>query len=107
MIDLGNGQQISFEGFVKLVDLLFQNEDCKYYYKNVVINQNQNYKYNNGRSNSSSANLLILNYLSGNVQLSDLLDSFQKSRGVPRFRKSDYSIVTDGIVINIDVEERI
>lgn len=102
-IDLGNGQKISFEGFIKMVDLLFQNEDCKYYYKNVVINGKVDYKYNNGRNNSSSANLLILNYLEGNVKLSKLLDAFQKSRGVPTFSKRDYSAVTNGIVLNIDV----
>lgn len=38
-INLGGGQKISFEGFIKFVDLLFQNEDCKYYYRNVVINK--------------------------------------------------------------------
>lgn len=104
-IDLGNGQRISFEGFIKMVDLLFQNEDCKYYYKNVVINGKADYKYNNGRNNSSSANLLILNYLEGNVKLSKLLDAFQKSRGVPAFSKREYSAVTNGIVLNIDVRD--
>lgn len=105
-IDLGNEQQISFEGFIKLVDLLFQNEDCKYFYKNVVIEKKDDYKYGNGRNNSSAANLLILNYLEGNVRLSNLLNKFQKSRGVPRLNKSDYSIVTDNIVINIEDESR-
>lgn len=105
-IELENGKKISFEGFIKLVDLLFQNEDCKYYYKNVVIDKKENYRLNNGRNNSSAANLLILNYLEGNVKISKLLDAFQKSRGVPSFRKKDYSIVTDGIVVNIDVETR-
>lgn len=105
-INLGDNQEISFEGFIKLVDLLFQNEDCKYYYKNVTIKKKKNYKLDNGRNNSSAANLLILNYLEGNVKLSRLLDSFQKSRGVPTFKKGDYSIVTDKIVTNIDVESR-
>lgn len=105
-IKLGNGQEISFEGFIKLVDLLFQNEDCKYYYKNVVIEKKDNYKLTNGRTNSSAANLFILNYLEGNVKLSKLLDAFQKSRGVPGIKKSDYSLVTDKIVINVDIESR-
>lgn len=106
LIELENGQKISLEGFFKLVDLLFQNEDCKYYYKNVVINKKDNYKYDNGRHNSSAANLLILNYLEGNVKISELLDAFQKSRGVPAFKKRDYSKVTGGIVINTDIEQR-
>lgn len=105
-INLGNGQEISFEGFIKLVDLLFQNEDCKYYYKNVVIEKKDDYKLTNGRTNSSAANLFIINYLEGNVKLSKLLDAFQKSRGVPGIKKSDYSLVTDKIVINVDIESR-
>lgn len=105
-INMGNGQEISFEGFIKLVDLLFQNEDCKYYYKNVVIEKKDNYKLTNGRTNSSAANLFILNYLEGNVKLSKLLDAFQKSRGVPGIKKGEYSLVTDKIVINVDIESR-
>ena len=106
LINLGSGQMISFEGFIKFVDLLFQNEDCKYYYKNVVIEKKAGYRLNNGRNNSSAANLLILNYLEGNVKISTLLDSFQKSRGVPTFKKGEYSVVTENIVINIDVQAR-
>ena len=88
------------------IPLLFQNEDCKYYYKNVVIEKKAGYRLNNGRNNSSAANLLILNYLEGNVKISTLLDSFQKSRGVPTFKKGEYSVVTENIVINIDVQAR-
>lgn len=105
-IDLGNSQKMSFEGFIKMVDLLFQNEDCKYYYKNVVIKKEEKYDLSNGRLNSSDANLFILNYLEGNVKLSKLLDAFQKSRGVPKINKREYSVVTDRIVINIDTESR-
>lgn len=97
---------ISFEAFIKFVDLLFQNEDCKYYYTNVVIKGKKDYKLKNGRPNSSAANLCILNYLEGNDRLSNLLNVFQKSRGVPNFKKSDYAIVTDGIVQNIDLIQR-
>jgi len=49
---------------------------------------------------------LILNYLEGNEKISKLLDAFQKSRGVPAFPKRKYSMVTDGIVVNIDFEKR-
>lgn len=101
-----NGCFISFEAFIKFVDLLFQNEDCKYYYINVVINGKKDYKLKNGRPNSSAATLCILNYLEGNDKLSNLLNVFQKSRGVPDFKRADYTIVTDGIVKNIDMIRR-
>ena len=94
---------VSFEAFIKFVDLLFQNEDCKYYYKNVILDGKTNYNFSNGRTQSSEANLLIINHLEEKTKLSDLLNAFQKSRGVPNFKKTDYSIVTNGIVMNIDV----
>lgn len=103
-IHISDKETFSFEAFIKLVDLLFQNEDCKYYYKNVVINNKKNYKLTNGRTNSCEANLLIINHLEEYTKLSELLNAFQKSRGVPKFKKQDYALVTDGIVTNIDME---
>ena len=101
-IRLTDKEVFSFEGFIKLVDLLFQNEDCKYYYKNVVLDGKTNYKFTNGRTQSSEANLLIINHLQDYTKLSELLNAFQKSRGVPGFKKQDYTVVTNGMVINID-----
>ena len=98
-IPLPNNQSISFEAFIKFVDLLLQNEDCKYYYRNVIQGNNPSYNLRNGRTSTCDANLLILFYLQGHCRISTILNSFQKSRGVPPFRKSDYHLVTDGIVI--------
>ena len=92
---------ISFEAFVKFIDLLVQNEDCKYYYRNVKIKGKENYNLGNGRTPTCDANLLIIEYLKRESHLSNLLDSFQKSRGVPKFIKSRYPAVTDGIITNV------
>lgn len=105
-IVISENQSITFEAFMKFVDLLFQNEDCKYYYKQVVLAGNDKYDYKNGRTSSSKANLQILNYFQGNEKLSSLLNAFQKSRGVPDFKVSDYSVVTDGIVFNVSARKR-
>lgn len=101
-VKLSDKEIFSFEAFIKFVDLLFQNEDCKYYYKNVDIKRKKNYDFSNGRTQSSAANLLIINHLEENTKLSELLNAFQKSRGVPSFKKKDYTVVTKGIVINVD-----
>lgn len=101
-VKLSDKEIFSFEAFIKFVDLLFQNEDCKYHYKNVNIKGEENYDFSNGRTQSSAANLLIINHLEENTKLSELLNAFQKSRGVPSFKKKDYTIVTNGIVVNID-----
>lgn len=103
-VKLAEGLEFSFEAFIKFVDLLFQNEDCKYYYKNVIVEGKEKYSFSNGRTKSSAANLLIINHLEGNTRLSKLLNSFQKSRGVPDFKKSDYAVVTNNMIINIDFQ---
>lgn len=103
-IELDDNNVFSFEAFIKLVDLLLQNEDCKYYYKNVVIRGRSDYNFSNGRTQSSDTNLLIISHLEEKTKLSSLLNLIQKSRGVPGFKKRDYAIVTNGMVINIDVD---
>ncbi len=105
-IRLSDKEVFSFEAFIKYVDLLFQNEDCKYYYSNVICGKydDSNYKFETGRISSSGANLLIINHLEDNTKLSALLDSFQRSRGVPKLNKTDYNMVTNGIVTNIDMD---
>ena len=90
-----DGRGVSFEAFIKYVDLLLQNEDCKYYYIN---KNNVNYNFENGRTSSCETNLLILHYLSGLSSFSSLLNRFQAARGVPKLNKRDYPAVTDGIV---------
>lgn len=103
-IRLESGQVISFEAFIKYLDLLMQNEDCKYYYIKHEIEDNADYRntLDNGRNNTSNSNLLILNYLQNRVTLSSLVNSFQKARGVAYFRKADYCLVTDNIVTMIE-----
>lgn len=107
-IKINNNEVISLEAFVKFIDLLFQNEDCKYYYINKVekgkVSTIDEYDLKNGRNSSGDANLAILSYLQKKKKLSDLLNEFQKGRGVTSYRKSDYSIVTDDIVVNLEVQ---
>ena len=100
-IKLDNGQELSIEAFLFMVDLLFQNEDCKYYYKKVILEKSP-YNLQNGRNQSSHSNLYMLNYLQGNVKVSSLVNAFQKGRGVASFRKQDYEIVTNGLIITIE-----
>lgn len=105
-VELDENNTFSFEAFIKLVDLLFQNEDCKYYYLNTEVKGDEKYNFGNGRTQSSEANFLILSHLEEKTSLSELLNKFQKSRGVPGYKKQDYTSVTDGMVVNVDVENR-
>jgi hypothetical protein len=92
------GKETSFEGFIKLLDLILQNEDCKYYYRNVVINRNDKYDFSSGQIPTCNSNLLIVDYLKGNKSISALLQGFIYGRGVAPFNVGDYQSVTDDIV---------
>lgn len=107
MIHLDDGTVVSVEAFLYMVDLLFQNEDCKYYYKKTILAHDNTYekKLNNGRNSSSHSNLYMLNFLQGNEKVSALVNAFVKGRGVAGYRKQDYSIVTNGMVYKINAED--
>ena len=93
-IPITNNQNISFEAFIKYLDILLLNEDCKYYYRNVNIKGNPAYSLNNGRIPTCKANLAIIEFFKGQSRLSALLNK----HGMPPFSSSKYSDVTDGIV---------
>jgi len=95
-----NEQMISFEAFIKYIDLLLQNEDCKYFYiKTTDKKRKKPYNLENGRIQSCNSILLVLDYLRKNKSISELLGGFR--RGVASFKVSEYSKVTNGIVKKI------
>ena len=59
-ISTADNQVISFEAFIKFVDLLLQNEDCKYYFKNIIQGENLKYNLKSGRTSTCDANLLVI-----------------------------------------------
>lgn len=107
LIELATGETVSLEAFLFMVDLLFQNEDCKYYYRKAILGRDTTYKnkLNNGRNSSSHSNLFMLNYLQGNEKVSALVNAFVKGRGVAGYKKQDYSVVTNGMVFQITTED--
>ena len=88
--------EISIEAFFKYIDLLFQNEDCKYYY--IKTREGKSYSLNCGRNSSCDTNLSLISYLKNDFKMSELLRAMSSGRGVAKFRVSDYEKVTDGIV---------
>ena len=103
---LSANERFSFEAFIKYFDLLVQNEDCKFYYKNVIDEKKERkkeYKFENGRTKSCETSLFVLSHLERKTKLSELLNRFQNARGVAPIKKADYVCVTDGIIKNIDV----
>ena len=100
MIPIDEVHSISFEALMKFVDLLLQNEDCKYFYKKKILEKKEDYNLKNGRTNTADANMAIIMYFEKKCSFSDIANKIQQGMGMPRFRKADYHIVTDEILTN-------
>lgn len=92
-------QRISFEAFIKYMDLLLQNEDCKYYYKKAILGGDESYNLANGRASTCNSGLFVIDYLKGRNSFSTLLGGFKY--GVAKYSPDDYHIVTEDIVTYI------
>lgn len=84
------GTKISFQAFIEYLEVLVQNEDCKYYEKKGHTLSDS------GRINTCGTILSIIYYYEGYITLSELLYRF--SYGVAPFKVHDLPEVTDGIV---------
>jgi hypothetical protein len=98
-VTISSGQEISFEAFIKYMDLLLQNEDCKYYYKKAILKNDGSYKLQNGRVPTCNSGLFVIDYLKGRNSFSALLGGFRY--GVAKYSPDDYPVVTEGIVTYI------
>lgn len=71
---------ISLESFLYYNDLLAQNEDCKYTYKASRNNKVPDIK--TGRINTCLSHLSIIAHIRGKMGISELINMFQRGRGV-------------------------
>jgi len=86
-------EKTSFQAFIEYLDILVQNEDCKY----ALDKSSQKPRLKDaGRINTCGTILSIIYYYEGHISLADLLYRFK--RGVATFRVHDYPTVTDNIV---------
>lgn len=74
----GSFGDISLEGFLYYNDLLAQNEDCKYHYL-----QGNQWNITTGRINNCLSHLTIISYIRGEISISKLVDSFQRTGVAP------------------------
>ena len=71
-------EEISVEAFLYYNDLLAQNEDCKYYYF-----KGENWDQKAGRVNNCLSHLTVISHIRGNIGISKLIDSFQRTGVAP------------------------
>lgn len=89
----GDFDKISLEGFLYYNDLLAQNEDCKYRYLHGL-----KWKPTAGRINNCLSHLTVIAHLRGQIGISKLIDSFQRT-GVAPLPQSRFSEACGDLVI--------
>ncbi|NEU05178.1 hypothetical protein [Clostridium senegalense] len=94
---IGKIRGASIEAYLYYNDLLVQNEDCKYFYKDTHINEK---KWNTkaGRYNTLMTHISVIEFLQGNMKFSQIMNKFQRGRGVaPVTQKSLYK-ASNGLI---------
>lgn len=89
----------SVEAYIYYNDLLAQNEDCKYYYREAIL---KNKKWNGklGRFNNLSTHINVIGYKNEKLTFTEIIDKFQRGRGVaPEISKKKISEFTDWIIV--------
>lgn len=88
----------SIEAYLVYNDLLVQNEDCKYFYKDTYVNR---VEWNNkvGRNNTMLSHISVIEYLEGRIKFSEIMGRFQRGMGVAPIPVSRVSDVTKGLII--------
>jgi len=71
----------SLEAYLIYNDLLVQNEDCKYYYRDVEIRHDE-WNSKVGRHNTLLSHISVIEYLQGRITFSEIMSRFQRGMGV-------------------------
>jgi len=74
--------EMSFEAFLFYNELLVWNEDCKYYYRNYHVRNNEQWIASTGRVNTLLTHIRILGYILGDVPLASIFSDFSTQRGI-------------------------
>ncbi len=95
--EIGYLRGVSLEAYLLYNDLLAQNEDCKYYYRDTY---EKGIKWNSsvGRRNTLLTHLSVIEYIQGGVKFSEIMNRFQKGRGVAPITLNSISTITGGII---------
>ena len=87
----------SLEAYLVYNDLLVQNEDCKYFYRDTVVN-NTVWNDKVGRKNTLYSHMSVIEYLQGYIKFSEIMNRFQRGMGVAPFPAKSLSTITNGLV---------
>ena len=94
---IGNIRGISIEAYLIMNDLLAQNEDCKYYYRDNELKK-EKWDGNIGRKNNLLTHVAIIGFLERKIKFTEIMDQFQRMRGVAPIQEKRIPDITEGIV---------
>lgn len=89
---------VSLEAYLIYNDLLVQNEDCKYFYRDTIVKKGQ-WNSNSGRYNTLLSHISVIEYLQGRLSFSEIMTRFQRGMGVAPIRLGDISDITQNIIL--------
>ena len=95
--EIGNLRGASLEAYLLYNDLLVQNEDCKYYYRD-TFQKGTTWDSSIGRRNTLLTHLSVIEYIQGSVKFSEVMKRFQNGRGVAPITLNSISTITGGII---------
>ena len=102
---IGEMDGVSFEAYMLLTDLIAQNEDCKYYYRD-EIQYNRTWEGEIGRSNNLMTHINVIAVLGGKVVPTEETDRLRGRRNVAPISKDKLPKVSEGLIykgtINFD-----
>jgi len=77
--------------------LLVQNEDCKYYYRDVVVNKNE-WKLGKSLNNTLLSHISVIEFLKDEITFSQIMMRFQRGMGIAKPSNASIEIATGGII---------
>lgn len=94
---IGKIRGASIEAYLVYNDLLVQNEDCKYYYRDVLLRKG---KWNSsiGRNNTLLSHISVIEYLQGRITFSEIMSRFQRGMGVAPVSLNRIPGITNNII---------
>ena len=95
--EIGCLRGASLEAYLLYNDLLVQNEDCKYYYRD-TFEKGVTWNSSVGRRNTLLTHLSVIEYIQGGVKFSAVMNRFQRGRGVAPITLNSISTITGGII---------
>ncbi len=90
-------RNVSLFGYLIYNYLLVQNEDCKYYYRDVIIRKGE-WRLGQGLNNTLLSHISVIEFLKNEITFSEIMTRFQRGMGVAKPTNEHIEIATGGIV---------